>query len=273
MKILNRHIIIGLICLFTTPTLNLAYSDDAAESENKEESPLEFEAVLTHDYVKNMSGGIKEDSGNLGNIDLTLTLDTEKAGAWEGGTLFFYYLGNYGNEPSSFIGDEQVTSNIEAYSTFKVYEFWYNQSLIDNQLNILVGLFDLNSEFDALEYASTLINSSFGISADIAQVGPSIFNTTSLATRVRGNFSHDIYLQSAVFDGVPGDPNDPSGTQIKFGDNDGVFWATEAGQANDAENENYSKVALGYWRSTAEFHDFNDQTRDFNQGFYFILLQ
>lgn len=51
-----------------------------------------------------------------------------------------------------------------------------------------IGLYDLNSEFDALDDAGLFINSAFGVGTDIGLTGvngPSIFPVTSLAVRAR----------------------------------------------------------------------------------------
>jgi porin len=60
-----------------------------------------------------------------------------------------------------------------------------------------------------------------------------------------------------VLDGVPGDPADPAGTQIIFGDHDGVLMATEIAYVRgtcDACGA-YGKYALGGWVYTADFDD------------------
>lgn len=139
-----------------------------------ENNGITAESVIAVDTLSNVSGGIDEGSATLGNFDLMFTVDTEKAGLWKKGTFFFYGLGNFGDSISELVGDLQVTSNIEAYGTFKLYEAWYEHSLTDS-LTFLFGLHDYNSEFYALEHSAGLINSSFGIGVDTAQVGHQFF--------------------------------------------------------------------------------------------------
>lgn len=227
------------------------------------------DAISTNDYIANVSGGIDQTSGVLGNFDLTASIDTEKAKWWEDGTVFIYILGNYGKDPSSYIGDAQVTSNIEAYNTAKLYEAWYNHTFLEDKLSALVGLYDLNSEFNSLDYAGVLINSSFGIEPDISQVGPSIFSTTSLAARLKYAFDNNTYIMAAIFDGIPGDPNNSRGTRIKLSKDDGLFNAVELGYVTP-EDSAHHKIAIGAWYHSALFEDFRGQEHNNNRGSYMI---
>lgn len=234
-----------------------------------EEAGISVESILTLDSISNVSGGISRKTAWLGNYDLTATLDTEKAGLWSNGTLFAYFLGDFGNEPSRYVGDAQASDNIEAYSTAKLYEFWYDHSFWEGKVSALVGLHDLNSEFYALDYAGNLLNSSFGIGAEIAQVGPSIFSTTALAARLKFLPTENSYLLTALYDGVPGDPDHPHGTQIKLEKDDGLFWISELG-AMSAEGERHYKVGLGYWLTNSKYDDFAGNSRKKNRGIYGI---
>lgn len=234
-----------------------------------EERGLSVESILTLDEIGNVAGGAKRDNAFLGNYDLTFTVDSEKVGLWQGGTLFVYVLGNFGEPPSSFVGDLQVTDNIETTETIKLYEAWYEQSVFDGNVSLLVGLHDYNSEFYALEHAGNLLNSSFGVGADAAQAGPSIFAYTSLAARLKVKPSENLYVMGAVYDGVPGDPNHPRGTRVNFRSDDGLFYAAEGGYAG-GEGADYVKTGLGLWFHTKEFEDFNGNMQDNNNGLYVI---
>lgn len=245
------------------------FGDWSGKRSELQDSGIAIESILTYDVVSNLSGGIDRSTAGIGNYDLTFTFDAEKLVGIKGGTLFAYVLGNFGGSPSSFIGDLQVSDNIETFSTAKLYEFWYEQSLFDDKASIRVGLHDYNSEFDALDFAGGLFNSSFGISYDISQVGPSIFATTSLAARLKIQPAENCYIQGAVYDGVPGDPDHQAGTQIKLRDEDGLFYALETGYSR-GEGVDHRKIALGLWQQTTDFEDFSGTTRSNNGGVYFI---
>lgn len=209
-----------------------------------------FEIVYTGDFMSNPVGGLDQESEYLGNLDMTLTWQTEALLGVDLGTFFVYGLWNHGNGPSRHVGDTQGVDNIEAPSTIKLYEGWWQRSLFDGKASILLGLYDVNSEFYVLESAEVFIHSSFGIGAELGTTGingPSIFPTTSLGARVKVEPVRGYVLQAAVLDGVPGDPRRPNGTHVRFGDDDGVFFIAEASYHRDRrrheEGEGASRAA------------------------------
>jgi porin len=227
---------------------------------------LDMEFVASTDLMAIVSGGISRGVETPANFDMVFTLDTGKAGWWENGTLQLYLLGNAGGDPSRRAGDLQVASNIEAPDTFKLFEAYYEQRFLDDRLGVLVGLHDLNADFYVTEHSGMFLNSSFGIGPEVAQVGPSIFPTTSPGVRVRLNWTPNTYFLAAVFDGVAGNPNDPYGTHISFNYGDGVFAIAEAGLLGDKAN--YYKLGVGGWHHTANIVDLNGRPRDDNSGIY-----
>ncbi len=238
-----------------------------------EDRGVTVEAKLTMDFMANFSGGIDRNSTILGNVDLTLEVDTGKAGFWKNGTFFLYILGNFNSNGflTEIVGDLQTTSNIEADEALRIYEAWYEHRIANNTLSFLTGLHDYNSEFNALEYGALFINSSFGIEPDISQVGPSIFPLTALAARLKIEPNEHSYLVVAMYDGIPGDPDHPTHTAIKFDHDDGVFSAVEMGlTGGDGVGRGYYKIALGGWVHTAEVEGFDGSVHDDNSGVYLI---
>ena len=208
--------------------------------------------IYTGEMVSILSGGVRRKTVYLDNMDLTLTLDVERLLGWSGARVFVYGLGNRGGNPSSHVGDAQGVSNIEAFDTWKLFEAWVEQQLFDARLSLLLGLYDLNAEFDYAETAQLFLHSSFGIGPDFSlsrQNGPSVFPTTSLGVRLRLQPDPTWYWQTAVLDGVAGDPDDPGGTQVVFGAHDGVLVASELAYLFDvhAAAGRYGKYALGAW--------------------------
>ncbi|NTV51162.1 MAG: carbohydrate porin [Geobacteraceae bacterium] len=238
-----------------------------------EKKGVTSEAVLTTDFLYNSRGGIKKDGTIHGNVDLTFKMDTAKAGWWKNGTFFLYFLGNFnsGSAMTEIVGDVQASSNIEADRAFKIYEAWYEHRFLNDQLSLLAGLHDYNCEFDVVEYGALFINSSFGISPDISQTGPSIFPTTSLGLRLKAQPSETSYLLVAVYDGVPGNPDDPPRTAILLKEKDGVFTAFEAGlSAGQPGEKEYYKLGAGAWLHTADVENFDGDPKGTNHGYYVI---
>ncbi len=166
------------------------------------EEPVVVEASYIGEYVENLSGGVKQDSLTHGTADLTVTVDTEAAGMWSGGTLFAEVLYNHDDDPSAFIGDAQAASNIADGKRSRLQQLWFDQAFGDN-VSFLVGTHDLNSEFDASEYGSLFLNSSFGIGPEISgNVGTSLWPEAGMATRLSVH-GEQGYFNIAVYDGDP----------------------------------------------------------------------
>lgn len=249
------------------------------------EAGVALEMGYTGEYWRNTDGGINKKNEYHDNADITFTLDAEKLWGIEGGTAFIYFLGNSGNDPAEHTGGDQGISNIAAPTTFKLYEAWYEQRFAgQNEMALLFGLYDLNSEFDVTPSGGLFINPSHGIGPDFSQAGvngPSIFPTTSLGLRLKSTIGEQGYVMAAVWDGVPGDPNDPKGTHVKFDSGDGLLTVLEGGviidSAEEGDERPNAKLAIGTWRFSDKFDDLSDTDgagdpvkRSNNQGVYLI---
>ncbi|MGE3541013.1 MAG: carbohydrate porin [Candidatus Tectimicrobiota bacterium] len=114
------------------------------------EGGVSFDAVLTTDVVTNSRGGLRRGTLILGDLSLMATLDTEQAGLWPQGRFFAYVLGDFGGDPSDFVGDTQGISAIQATDALRMFEAWYEQQVFQNRLSLRIGLYDYNAEFYAL---------------------------------------------------------------------------------------------------------------------------
>lgn len=227
-----------------------------------------FELAYTLDGFSNLTGGHRAGTRFLDDADLAMTIDAERLLGWPGATLFLYGIGNQGGSPSELIGDLQGVSNIDAPDTWKLFEAWLEQRVWDGRLSLLLGLWDLNGEFDVIENAGLFVNSSHGIGPDFSQTGlngPSIFPTTSLAFRARVRPSHAFYVQGVVLDATPGDPENPSGTHVHLYGDDGVLLAAELGYLVGGATGSKlgpGKIAVGGYTYTAAFACVHDSQAD-----------
>jgi len=230
---------------------------------------IDFGFKFTGEYFSVINSDLKNNSCYLDNINLTATVDFEKILGWNGATLFADILGNNGGIPNDRVGTSgrygtiQGISNIAAPNTWKLYQFWIEQNFLNSKLSLLFGLYDLNSEFDTRETSGIFINPSHGIGAEYAQSGkngPSIFPTTSLASRIKYKHTENTYLLLGVFDGVPGNLNNQNGTQIILNKNDGLLIAYEIGLLENGENfvKGFAKYSLGGWYYTTDFEDISE---------------
>lgn len=226
---------------------------------------LAVEAAYTGDLWRN-EGGASDGTRYLHNIDLVARLDLGRAIGWDGASVHGYVLYNNADALSDLTGDAQVVSNIEAgVEALRLYELWIDAP-IGQGGHLLVGLYDLNSEFDALETSSLFIGSAHGIGTDIAQSGeqgPSIFPITSLAARLQIDLADNFFVRAAVLDGVPGDPARPSHTVIKLGNGDGALLIGEADYGDED-----ARVIAGAWGYTQKFDTHDLSAQGSSNGFY-----
>jgi porin len=220
-------------------------------SEEKEPAVL-VEASYTVDLWRNLDGGLKRGSRYLDNGSLTATVDGGALG-WGGASVHAHILYNNGASlTDELVGDSQVVSNIDAGSrAVRLFEAWVEQKLGSGSLK--VGLYDLNSEFDANDSAGLFLNSSHGIGPDFSQTGlngPSIFPVTSLAVRADADLGRGFTARAALLDAVPGDPDRPKRTLVRLGRGEGALGVGELNLETGP-----ARIGLGYWRYLARFDD------------------
>ena len=245
---------------YLTSGLGLLLCAQLARAENA----ITWEVAYTGDYLSNTSGGVAQKDAYLDNLDLTLEVDMDKACNYQGGTFFVYGLANNNKTFSDKVGDAQVTSNIDNEDVVRLYELWYEQAFRTNSFKL--GLIDLNSEFDAIEPAGLFMNSSHGIGPDYSQSGvngPSIFPSTSLGFRYFQEMGERFSLRTAVFDAVPGDPNEARKNSVKLNSDEGALLALEVNY-----KVNRLRYALGTWLYTQDTPTMTATTSKKNSGYY-----
>ena len=266
MKKLTAVLCITLIIFQTERIKPQSLSDDISELTAFAKASLSkwknyginLSVDLKNDFLQNISGGVNAKSAYIGLFNSTLTVDLDRVLDWKGANMLISAIGNAGNNFCDEVGAEQGIDNIEAFDTWKIYEFWIEQKLFNKTAFIKLGLYDLNSEFDTRHTSSIFINPSQGIGPDYSLTGkngPSIFPTTSLAFRIKYLNNSGYYFQTAVLDGVPGNPNNPAGTHFILNKNDGFLLSAETGYVNNVYNfsKGYIKVSFGYWYYTSKF--------------------
>ncbi len=227
---------------------------------------LRWDVVYTGEQWANASGGLRTASAYLDNLDIKIA--TDDVFGIDGAEFFAYVLYNNGTEFSADIaGDLQTVSNIDAPEALRLYEFWLGFD-VHSDVNLRLGLYDLNSEFDAIDTAALFINSSHGIGPDFSQSGengPSIFPVTSLAARLRWDIDRQWSVQLGLFDAVPGDPDDVSKTTVRL--DDGALGVVELAWQPGASR----RVAAGHWRYSRESDPRLPAGRpEQNAGFYLL---
>lgn len=273
--------LLAAICLAPA----IAEAADTPTDPVAEENALAWGAEYRADVISNASGGLRRATTVLGNLDFKVNVDLDRALLWRGGSFFVHTIASDGGKPNARnVGSGQGIDNIEVNTnTAKIFQAWLQQTFFDERLSLLVGLYDLNSEFYATPSSGPFLHPAPGIGSELAQTGrngPSVFPTSSVGFRARFRILPSLYVQGIALDGVPGDPSNPHGTHIEFNPGDGALGVVEIGHADgDRRDSNApalrAKYALGAWSYTSSFPDLIDVDaagrpvqRSGNRGFY-----
>lgn len=263
---------------------------------------------LTHksDVMANTSGGIKRGATWMGHTEARIKMNLEKFLGWDTTTAYIHYHSQLGSKFNrDYVGSFIGVDNIEAgTNTAQFSHAWLQKSFSGDSLSVLTGLYSMDSEFYVTDTSSVFIQPTYGMANDMAQSGqngPPIFPIGALAVRMKYTTpSKSFYLQGALMDGVPGDPNNPHGTHIQLNKGEGALSVVEFGytpQENEPpfeaappgemiepeqkvheEHESFNKTAIGFWRYSARFDDldpaavdaFGNPLRHVSQGAYFL---
>ncbi len=244
------------------------------QSSQSHDHPFVIEAAQVLDVLSNVSGGLERGTDTLGSLNVVMDWDAESALGWRGTSLHAHAIWNFGGPFTDKIGDYQTLDSIEAPNTVNFYEAYLQQKFADDRLSILIGLYAVDSEFDVRETAGLFVHSSPGTGGDLGQLGvngPGIFPVGALGTRFKFE-ANGWYGQTAVVEGIPGDPDDPFGNTFRFDKNEGLFVIGEAGKVWSDDHGQLGKVALGGWGFTQGFETLLDsKLKANNRGTYLSL--
>jgi porin len=198
---------------------------------------LTFGLQETSEVLGNLTGGVRTGATYDGLTQLTLTLDTQKAFGWAGGTFNLSALQLHGRSLSQYnLENLQTDSGISGDPATRLWELWYQQQSPDNKFDIKVGQQSVDQEFMVSQYALSFVNTMFGWPAlpsyDMPAGGPA-YPLSALGGRLRVEPTDRLTLLAGAFDGNPagtsvGDPQqaDPTGTNFDL--HSGVLAMAEA---------------------------------------------
>ncbi len=177
----------------------------------------------------NTSGGTKRHATYDGVGTVQIDVDLHKLIGLEGGVFNVSWLNIRGRSMSEDqLGDYNPISGYEAYQSNRLLELWYQQSFLDDQLDVKIGQQALDNEFLISDYASLFINSNFGWpmapSINLYGGGPS-WPLASLGIRFRYRPTDQLTLMFAAANDNPSghsfyNEKDPSNQSVHpHGDN------------------------------------------------------
>jgi porin len=248
----------------------------AQDSATTAQSSLLAAYSYTGVLQSNVAGGSRRGTTFGGAAALQLTLTLDQLVPWRGAQMFLFLLDTHGGMPTDLVGALQAVSGIEAPPGLRVEELWIQQNAFANRLSLLVGRYDVNTEFYRLQSTALFVHSSLGIGPEFAQSGvegPSTFPYTAVGARADFKPSANLVWRAAVVDGTPVDR--PGGGARLFARRDGILLMGEVATLDRADTANLPrdrrfqigrgvtrpyerKIALGVWHYTATFADLVD---------------
>ena len=182
-------------------------------------------AQETSEDLGNVTGGIHRGFDYDGLTVLNLQVDTDKAFGWPGGTFNVSAEQIHGRSVSADNLDNlQTASGIEAERATRLWELWYDQSVLDGKLDVKIGQQSLDQEFMSSSNSALYLNTMAGWpllpSYDMYAGGPA-YPLASLGVRLRAEPTAAITVLAGVFDDNP-----PGGS---FDDDDQVRGAEQSG--------------------------------------------
>ena len=235
---------------------------------------MTFQMTETSEYLANLRGGLARGGTYDGLTTMTLGLDTQKAFGLQGGTFNVSGLQIHGRNLSQYkLGTLNTASGIEADDTTRLWELWYQQSMLHGRLDFKVGQQSLDQEFMVSTYANTFVNTMFGWaglpSYDMPSGGPA-YPLSALGVRVRGQITPSLTALAGVFDGNPapgvGDPQRLNGSGTNFNLHNGALYIGELqyainqpseGQMDDGKTSAGlpGTYKIGVWYNNERFAD------------------
>lgn len=213
--------------------------------------PLAIAARDTFD-VFNVPAGTKSGTVVLNKIQLSATLRGEQLGlpGWSIHAQLFRFDGQ---ALSDRLGDIQTADNIEAVPVTRLFEAYLARSWGNEKSSVAVrvGMIDLNSQFDSVDPASLMLNSSHGIGPDLSRSGrngPSIYPVTAAGATVTWVKSQTWTFRLGAFDGVSGSPSAPRAFfAARLRPSDGLLLVGQS----DWQLTKHSRMEAGAWTYTA----------------------
>lgn len=155
--------------------------------------------------IGNLYGGVVCLFIYVGNLYLCSLLDFECVMGWIGIYVYVDVLWIYGGQFDVFVGDVMGVNNFSVLLNLQFEEVWIEYNFVWVNVLVLVGLYDVNSEFDCMQFGGLFFNSVFGIGLEFVQIGVDgllIFLCMVLGVWVVYKFVEGVVLCVVVFDGV-----------------------------------------------------------------------
>ncbi len=186
------------------------YRDPGGIRRRLAERGITFELNYTGEAISNVAGGLRRGTKYNGLGEFVLDVDFEKKIGWKGLSFHANTLQIHSGLPTSeLIGSLDLISTIEARSTTRLFEAWFQQKLFNDRVSIKLGQLSADTEFMLSESGAQFVNSTFGFptidAVDLPSGGPA-YPLATPAVRIKIDPVPEVSLLAAVFNGDPAGP-------------------------------------------------------------------
>ena len=238
------------------------------------------------DILGNVAGGTGAGGAYAGLLNVGLAADLNKAVGWDGASFKSTWIWLYGNDVSSrYIGNAMTASGIYGEPSFRCYELWLQQNVLQDAVSLRAGLLGLDAEFGLSDTAALFVNSTFGMPAGITMNLPNGGPTYPMATpgvRLAVQPVSWLTVRAAISQGNPFQQDQNRyGFNWNFGPSAGMLSLNEAEASwcNDDSSKGLKGTAkAGFWIQTGSGSPGQTQfgsptVASYSSGFYGIIDQ
>lgn len=224
---------------------------DVPVQDRTDETPrikaLTWDASLTMDGQTTF-GGVHHAQGLSGVARVGVTVDGQAFGA-TGFSANIMVAGYNGPGISNQLGDLQGLSSYGAPRMIRPINAWVMWE--GKHLGIKAGIMDTNADFDEQNVGAVFLNASHGMGPEMSMsgingLGPAPFSALGVVGFLKDD-SSGLKLRLGVFDGQPGDPEEPERLVWRRGGAAGHMMIGELDWTRPGW-----RVAVGGWRHTGQ---------------------
>jgi porin len=228
---------------------------------------INFSLSYIGEPLANVSGGLRRGAVYEGRLNAAIDVDFSKLANWNGLSFHALVFQIHGGGLSrDFVGNLMTVSGIEALSTTRLYELWFEQKFANGAVSLRAGQIGADTEFITSKYSNIFTNTTFGwpiiASIDLPSGGPTV-PFAALGARLKADINDHVTLLFAVFDGDPagpgaGDPQTRNRYGLNFRTDDPPFFISEL-QVSYNDDEHAAglpgRVKIGGWYHAGLFND------------------
>lgn len=218
------------------------------------------------DVLGNPSGGLKQGTHYDGLLDVHMNVDFGRTAGWKG---LCFHANGYQIHGTSItaqdLGSIVNASNIEAFPSTRLDEFWFEQHMFNDKVSVRFGALAVDTEFLIADSAGAFIDNTFGwttISSDNLPFGGPIYPFASPGVRVSVEPNDHFKLMIDVNDDNPIgpcpedlDPGQCNANGLEFRLDNPPLLLVEADYSYNKNGGLPGTIKLGGWRDFGQFDD------------------